>query len=50
MILQSVVYTNENKMAKCLQWKIMCGETTCKEPRARPHNALTKKTKLKQIN
>ena len=31
MILQILVNTNENKMAKYLQWKIMCGKTTCKE-------------------
>ena len=56
MILQILVYTNKNKMAKYLQWKIMCGETTCKETlyKPRPHNAKKKKkkkkrTKLKQI-
>ena len=39
--LQILVYTNKNKMAKYLQWKIMCGETTCKETlyKPRPHNA-----------
>ena len=36
MILQILVYTNKNKMAKYLQWKIMCGETLYKP---RPHNA-----------
>ena len=30
MILQILVYPNKNKMAKYLQWKIMCGVTTCK--------------------
>ena len=41
MILQILVYTNKNKMAKYLQWKIMCGETACKETlyKPRPHNA-----------
>ena len=43
--LQILVYTNKNKMAKYLQWKIMCGETTCKETlyNPRPHNAKIKK-------
>ena len=31
MILHILVYTNKNKMAKYLQWKITCGETACKE-------------------
>ena len=31
MILHILVYTNKNKMAKYLQWKIICGETACKE-------------------
>ena len=41
MILQILVYTNKNKMAKSLQWKVMRGETTCKETlyKPRPHNA-----------
>ena len=45
MILQILVYTNKNKMAKYLQWKIMCGKTTCKETlyKSRPHNAKTNK-------
>ena len=40
MILQNLVYTNKNKMAKYLQWKMMCGETTCRETlyKPRPHN------------
>ena len=44
MILQILVYTNKNKMAKCLQWKIMCGKTTCQETlyKPRPHNAKIK--------
>ena len=53
MTLQILVYTNKNKMAKYLQWKIICGETTCKETlyNPSPHNAKKKKkrTKLKQI-
>ena len=39
-------------MAKYLQWKIMFGETTCKETlyKPRPHNMKKKKrTKLKQM-
>ena len=49
MILQILVYTNKNKMAKYLQWKTMCGETTCKKTlyKPRPHNA---KIKNKYIN
>ena len=37
-------------MAKCLQWKIMYEEMTCKETlyKPRPHNAKIK-TKLKHI-
>ena len=31
MILQILVYTNQDKMAKYLELKIMCGETTCKK-------------------
>ena len=31
MVLEILVYTNKNKMAKYLELKIMCGETTCKE-------------------
>ena len=31
MILLILVYTNKNKMAEYLQWKIMCEEMTCKE-------------------
>ena len=43
------IYTNKNKMAKYLQWEIMCGETTCKETlyKPRPHNAKKKKNKTK---
>ena len=26
MILQILVYINKNKMAKYLEWKIMCGD------------------------
>ena len=51
MILQILVYTNKNKMAKYLQWKIMYGETTCKETlyKPRPHSAKKKnKTKAKK--
>ena len=42
--LQILVYNNKNKMAKYLQWKIMCGETTCKEAlcKSRPHNVKIK--------
>ena len=38
--LQILVYANKNKMAKYLQWKNMCGKTTCKETlyKWRPHN------------
>ena len=38
--LQILVCTSKNKMAKSLQWKIMCGETTCKETlyKPRPRN------------
>ena len=38
-------------MAKYLQWKIMCGETTCKETlcKPRPNNA-EMKNKLYYIN
>ena len=51
MILQILVYTNKHKMAKYLQWKIMCGEMTYKETlyKLRPHNAKKKNTKIKQI-
>ena len=51
MILQILVYNNKNKIAKYLQWKIMCGETTCKETlyKPRPHNA-NKKNKLTKVN
>ena len=52
MIFQVSVYTNKNKMAKYLQWKIMCGETTCKKTlyMTTLHNAKKKKqTKLRQI-
>ena len=47
MILQILVCTNKNKMAKYLQWKIICGVTTCKETlyKPRPRNAKIK-TKL----
>ena len=39
-----LVYTNKNKMAKYLQWKIICGKTTCKETlyKPKPHNAKIK--------
>ena len=48
MILQILVYTNTNKMAKHLQLKIMCGKKTCKETlyKPRPHNAKEKNNKL----
>ena len=38
-------------MAKYLQLKIMCWETTCKETlyKPRPHDAKKKKINLKQI-
>ena len=38
-------------MAKYLHWKIMCGETTCKNTlyKARPHNAKIK-NKLNKAN
>ena len=51
MILQILVYTNKNKMAKYLQWKIMSGKTTCKETlyKPRPHN-VKKKKKKKELN
>ena len=44
MILQILVYTNKNKMAKYLQWKIMCGEATRKKTlyKPRPHKAKIK--------
>ena len=44
MILQILVSTNKNKMAKYLHWKIMCGEMTFKETfyKPRPHNAKIK--------
>ena len=42
--LQILVYINKNKMAKYLQWKIICGETNCKETLYKPwpHNAKIK--------
>ena len=48
--LQILVYTNKNKMAKYLQWKIMCGGTTCKETlyKTGPHKVKIK-NKLKHI-
>ena len=48
--LQLLVYTRKNKMAKYLQWKIMCRDTICKEIlyKPRPHNAKIK-NKLKHI-
>ena len=51
MILQILVHTNTNRMAKYLQLKIMYGETTCKERlyKPRPHNMKKKEVKLKQI-
>ena len=47
MVLQILVYTNKNQMAKYLQLKIMCGKTTCKETlyKPRPHNVKKKKKK-----
>ena len=47
MILEVSIYANKNKMAKCLQLKIIYGEATCKEAlyKPRPQNAKIKKTK-----
>ena len=44
MLLQILVCTRKNKMAKYLQWKIMCREAICKETlyKPRPHNAKIK--------
>ena len=44
MILQILIYTDKNKMAKYLQWKIMYGEKTCKETlyKPRPQNVKIK--------
>ena len=44
MILQILIYTNNNKMTKHLQQKIMCKETTCKETlyKPRPNNVKIK--------
>ena len=44
MILQILVYANKRKMAKYLQLKIMCAETTCKETlyKPRPHHGKIK--------
>ena len=49
MILQILVYANKYEIAKYLQWKIICGEATCKKILygPRPHNA---KIKNKLIN
>ena len=38
MILQILVYTNKNKMVWYLQWKIKCGEGTCKETLYKPRS------------
>ena len=46
MILQVLVFTNKNEMAKYLQWKIMCGKTTCRETLYKPRPHIEKKKKL----
>ena len=45
MTLQILIYANKNKMAKYLQLKVRCGETTCKETlhKPRPHHTKIKK-------
>ena len=44
MNLQILVYTNKIRIARYLKWKVMCGDTTCKESlyKPNPHNAKIK--------